>query len=324
MSIKNAIKAFRTELVDRQSNPSPVWGLPTGFRGYDLKTGGLHAKEVTVWAGRTGMGKTAAAVQAIGHVCDHLVHLRDPRVVQFFSAEMSAEELVRRLAAQRLQLSVVDMMKGTLPPEDEQRLDSFLKGIENWPLEIDDTVSPDLDFIAERAKQLVGKWRPEDGPSPLALLVVDHIGKLKVMDNRGRVMESEYASQTEVADRLYRAARALHCPVIEVAQINRSVEDQGGGAFSHENIRSTRPRLSQLRSSGRIEDNAHVVTIFWRESYYQSQIDGTEDEGGDMEFNLAKGRNCGTGVYHYEFDPMHTSISEKYRPPRFELPDDAM
>jgi replicative DNA helicase len=114
VSIRSAVKSFRTDLSERQSNPSPVWGLPTGFRSYDLKTGGLHPKEVTVWAGRTGMGKTAAVLQAIGNVCDTLVHTRDPRVVLFFSAEMSAEEIVRRIAAQRLSLSVADMMKGNL------------------------------------------------------------------------------------------------------------------------------------------------------------------------------------------------------------------
>lgn len=323
MSVRNAVKSFRTELKERQENPAAVWGLPTGFRSYDLKTGGLHPKEVTVWAGRTGMGKTAALLQTIGNVCDHLVRTKDPRVVLFMSAEMSSEELIRRLAAQRLELSVADMMKGNLSNEDEHRLDLFLKGIEHWPLEIDDTVGPELGYIAEKAGTLAAGWKPGNGPSPIALLAVDHIGKVVVRDNRGRVVESEYAAMTEVADRLYKAARSLQCPVLEVAQINRGVEGQAG-ALTRDTIRQTRPRLSDLRGSGRIEDNSHTVNIFWRESYYLAQIDGTEDLGGDMEFNIAKGRNSGTGVYHYRFDPTHTLITEKHKPQRDDLPEDAL
>jgi replicative DNA helicase len=125
---------------------------------------------------------------------------------------------------------------------------------------------------------------------------------------------------TEVADRLYRASRSLHCPVLEVAQINRGVEGQAG-LITKDTVRQTRPRLSDLRGSGRIEDNSHVVNIFWRESYYVSQIEGTEDTGGDMEWNLANGRNCGTGVYHYNFDPLHTRIAGKQHE---ELPEDAL
>jgi replicative DNA helicase len=323
VSIRNAVKSFRTELTERQTNPQRVWGLPTGFRALDLKTGGLHPKEATVWAGRTGMGKTAALLQAIGTICDFLVTNKDPRVVLFFSAEMSKEEIIRRLAAQRLELSVADMMKGNLAPEDEKRLDAFLKGIENWPLEIDDTVGPELDYIADQAGKIVGQWRPTDGPSPLALLAVDHIGKINVKDRFGRFIESEYAAMTAVADRLYKAARAMECPVLEIAQINRGVEG-AAGTISRDNVRQTRPRLSDLRGSGRIEDNAHTVSLFWRESYYVSQLDSTEDQGGPMEWNLAKGRNCGTGVFQFEFEPLHTRIIEKQRRYREDLPEEAL
>lgn len=295
MSVKEAVAAFREEFLVALDKPGRVWGIPTGVYDIDERTGGLHPGDLTIVGARPGMGKTSLLLHFAASVCKTLVANREARVVGFISAEMSRTQVIRRLVSQEAHVKVRDIQTGLVSNPD--LVFKVADEIGQWPLYIDDTVSPTLTQVRET----LTKWASGlPAESVYGMILVDHIGKIQGTWPNGHVIEREYTAQTSVAEALFKMARYYKTPVVAAAQLSRRVEERD----------NKRPLLSDLRDSGRIEENADVVMMLYRSGYYDALQAGSDCGPGPLEISIAKGRNVGVGTATAHFDPEYTSITD--------------
>jgi replicative DNA helicase len=235
-------------------------GLETGFNDLDGLTGGLHDGELIILAARPSMGKTALATNIADHVA-----VDSQKCVLMVSLEMSRLELAQRMLCSRGEIKGTKFRSGMLTPDDRQKLVEASAALGQAPLFIDDTPARNVTEIAATARRLKRKHK-------LALIVIDYL-QLIEPDN---IRDPRQEQVARMARRLKTMARELKIPVLCLAQLNRQAEQQRG---------EHRPRLSHLRESGAIEQDADVVMFVHREEYFL-----TPDERNDPEKQHLKGR----------------------------------
>ena len=271
-------------------------GVPTGFGDFDSLTGGLHDGELLILAARPSMGKTALAlniaenVAADAGVCTLVVSL-----------EMSRLELAQRMLCSCGRISGSKFRSGFLTGDDRQALVEASAKLSQAPLFIDDSPGRTVTEIAAAARRL--KRRKN-----LGLIIIDYLQLLEP-DNPADPRQEQVA---KMARRLKNVAREVNVPVLCLAQLNRQAE------LSRDN----RPRMSHLRESGAIEQDADVVMFVHREEYYLSR-EQREDENdprvqsvkGSGEIIVAKQRNGPVGdiplLWFQEFTRFETARTEQ-------------
>ncbi|MBQ1456301.1 MAG: replicative DNA helicase [Thermoguttaceae bacterium] len=258
-------------MIDRRSE-NGTEGVQTGFGDLDKMLYGFHNSELIILAARPSMGKTALALNIADHVA---VNSRQP--VLFVSLEMGRVELGQRLLCSRGKIGGERMRGGFLTNKDQQSLAKAASELSQAPLFIDDTPSRTVTEIAAVARRL--KRKSEQG---LAMLVIDYLGLISP-DNDQDPRQEQVA---KTARRLKGLARELQIPVLCLAQLNRMTEQ----------AKDNRPRLSHLRESGAIEQDADVVMFVHRDSYYQT-AEEADDRQSDHEalVIVAKQRNGPVG-----------------------------
>lgn len=246
-----------------------IGGAPTGFADLDRMTGGLHESELVIIAGRPSMGKTALATSIAEHVA-----IVDNRPTLFVSLEMSRLELAERMLCSHGRINGHELRNGFISPLDRKKLIEASNRMSEAPLYIDDSPSRTVTEIAAGARRLKRKHG-------LALVVVDYL-QLIEPDNSKDPRQEQVA---KIARRLKGLARELKVPLICLAQLNRQAE------AAKDNI----PRLSHLRESGAIEQDADVVMFVHREEYYMTREEDKASVAGQADIILAKQRNGPTG-----------------------------
>ncbi|MEO6608256.1 MAG: DnaB-like helicase C-terminal domain-containing protein [Aestuariivirga sp.] len=225
--------------------------IKTGIASLDAQTGGLHRGEYVILGGRPSMGKTALAVQIISNVA------QNGGGAFYSSLEMPVALLTPRFASCRLwmpgetNIEYQSILRGQVSSQQAGWVVSAAKETESWPLIIDD--APGLTPSELEARAQVAKARLERAGRSLDLVVVDHLHKMRQPGCQSKVTE-----YTEISARLAQMAKRLDCPVLALAQLNRSVESRD----------DKRPQLSDLRESGSIEQDADVVLFVYRPEYY--------------------------------------------------------
>jgi len=254
-------------------------GLETGFHDYDDLTGGLHDSELVILAARPSMGKTALAMNIAEHVT---MHGRAPTL--FVSLEMSSVELGDRMLCSVAEVNSNRLRNGTITNEERRQLVEKAAEISQAPLFVDDTPSRTMTEIAAAARRM--KRRDN-----LGLIVIDYL-QLIEPDNLKDPRQEQVA---KIARRLKGLARELNVPVLCLSQLNRQPEA----------TRDNRPRLSHLRESGAIEQDADVVMFVHREEYYQTTDEDRERVRGQAEIIIAKQRNGPIGdiklIWRHDF-----------------------
>jgi replicative DNA helicase len=254
------------ERVDRRMNHEHVeGGVETGFHELDSMLGGLRNSELIILAARPSMGKTALALNIAEHSA-----LKADTPTLFISLEMSAIELSDRLLCSAACVNGHRLRNGTISHDDRRKLLEMAGKLSEVPLWIDDSPSRNMTEIAATARRLKRK-------SNLGLVVIDYL-QLIEPDNP-QVQRQEQVAK--IARRLKGMARELNVPVLCLAQLNRQAET----------AKENRPRLSHLRESGAIEQDADVVMFVHRDEYYET----SDDNRGLAEIVLAKQRNGPTG-----------------------------
>jgi replicative DNA helicase len=243
-------------------------GVPTGFIDLDEMLNGLQNGEMIVVAARPSMGKTAFAMNIVEHIaCDNLL----PCAV--FSLEMSKQQLAQRMLCSRGQIDAHKLRKGMLSGQEYQHLATVVGELAKAPIWVDD--SPGLTILELRAKARRLKLQHD-----IKCIMIDY---LQLMDNPGP--ESRQQQISEISRGVKAVARELKIPVIVLSQLNRATEGRDGH----------RPRMSDLRESGSIEQDADVVMLLHREDYYKlNQPDFVPDN--IAEVIIAKQRNGPTGT----------------------------
>ncbi|MCC6683218.1 MAG: replicative DNA helicase [Phycisphaeraceae bacterium] len=270
-------------------------GLATGFYELDEMTDGLQPGEMIIVAARPSMGKTSLALNIAEHAA---VNSKQPVLV--FSLEMNKHQLAQRLLCARANVESHRLRRNVLGEEERGRLGLTVGELADAPLFIDD--SPGLTLLELRAKA-----RRVHANSTLKCVVVDYLQLMSHPEANSREQEVSAISRGIKA-----LARELEVPVICLSQLNRSPEAREGH----------RPRMSDLRESGAIEQDADVVMMLHRESYYHRGEPDWEisnpDKVNEAEVIIAKQRNGPTGTVSLNFDggTMRFRNAARYSPAR--------
>jgi replicative DNA helicase len=256
--------------IDHRMEHGGATGVPSGFTDLDNLTGGLHEGELIILAARPSMGKTALAT-----------NIADTAAVEagvttlFVSLEMARLELAQRMLCSRGRINGKKFRTGYLSAEDRDKLMEASARLSHAPLYIDDTPSRTITEIAACARRLKRKQK-------LGLIVIDYL-QLIEPDNSKDPRQEQVA---KIARRLKGLARELKVPLLCLAQLNRQAEA----------TKDNRPRMSHLRESGAIEQDADVVMFVHREEYYHTREEAQErDLAGKAELIVSKQRNGPTG-----------------------------
>ncbi|HVT35198.1 MAG TPA: replicative DNA helicase [Nevskiaceae bacterium] len=250
-------------------------GLETGFVDFDKKTGGLRAGDLIIIAGRPGMGKTSLAMNIAENVA---IDKKLPAAV--FSMEMSAEQLAMRVISSFGRVDQQNLRTGQLTDMDWSRLSSAIGLVREAPLYIDETGALSPLELRARARRIAARHG-------LSLIVIDYIQLMQVPGSENRTNEI-----SEISRNLKALAKELSCPIIALSQLNRGVESRD----------NKRPRMSDLRESGGIEQDADLVVFVYRDEYYNEN----STERGVAEIIIGKQRNGPTGTVKTAFHGQYT------------------
>ncbi len=264
------VEAF--DRIDARLEHGEGVGVPSGFQDLDNLTGGLHESEFIVLAARPSMGKTALATNMAEYVA---IEANVPTL--FVSLEMAKLELAQRMLCSQGRIDANKFRSGFLSKEDRSKLVEASAKLGKAPMYIDDTPARTVTEIAACARRLKRKQN-------LGLIVIDYLQLIQPDDPRDPRQEQV----AKMARRLKALARELRIPVLCLAQLNRQADT---GKEGH------RPRLSQLRESGAIEQDADVVMFVHREEYYCNSREEAMEKGlvGQADLIVAKQRNGPTG-----------------------------
>jgi replicative DNA helicase len=248
-------------------------GLLTNFIELDSMTNGLQNGELIIVAARPSMGKTAFAMNVI-----EAISAEQMLPTAVFSLEMSKQQLAQRMLCSRANIDAHKLRKGMLSNDDYTQLAVTVGQLAKAPIWVDD--SPGLTPLDLRAKARRLKLQHD-----IKCVMVDY---MQLMDNPGP--ESRQQQISEISRGLKAVARELGIPVIALSQLNRQSEGRDGH----------RPRMSDLRESGSIEQDADVIMLLHREDYYRmSEPDFVPDN--IAEVIIAKQRNGPTGTVKLTF-----------------------
>ena len=255
------------------SEGQQLTGLPTGFVELDELTGGLQRGEMIVIAARPSMGKTALALNIAEQMATQGLS------VGIFSMEMSKQQVVQRILCARSGIDSQRLRRHMLRPGDIRDLMAACDDLLHAPIYVDDTPGLSSMQLRAKARRMVAQHE----------IKILFIAYLQLMGLGGRI-ESRQLEVSEISRAAKAMARELNIPVVCLSQLNRSPEQREGH----------RPRMSDLRESGSIEQDADVVAMLHREDYYhqgdEAWFDANPDKAGVAELIIAKQRNGPTGT----------------------------
>lgn len=275
-----------------QLDGAVLTGEPSGYYELDELTCGFQPGELIIIAARPSMGKTALGL----NIAEHMA-LDESRAALFFSLEMSRQQVAQRLLCSRARVDAQKLRRGRSSREDLSRLQRVADELRDKPLLIDDTSS--LTILEMRARA-----RLEARRHGVRAIFVDYLQLARAPGTESRQQEV-----AEVSRGLKALAKELSVPVIAMAQLNRNPEERSGN----------RPRMSDLRESGAIEQDADLIALLHRESYY-NRSDGGDlgDEDNTAELIIAKQRNGPVGTVTLHFNRHWTRFDNLQASGRYE------
>jgi len=259
------------DMIDNMEE-NRLTGRSTKYSELDNLTSGLHDSELIIIAGRPSMGKTTFALNLLLNVS-----IEEKVPVALFSLEMAAEQIVQNILCSYSRVSMQKMRRGFLNKEERTRLVQGAAKLNDIPIYVDD--SPGLSILELRAKA-----RRMKSQFDIQMLVIDY---LQLMEGRqSRNSENRQQEISDISRGLKSLARELEIPVIALSQLSRAVESREGN----------KPRMSDLRESGSIEQDADVIMLLYREDYYNP-----DRREGEADIIIAKQRNGPTGTVTFAF-----------------------
>lgn len=291
--IGTLVGAAYDQLDRMHQNRGQLMGLRTGYTAIDTITQGLQNSDFIVLAARPSVGKTSLALNIAENVS-----LREGKSVGVFSLEMSKEQLVLRLLSSVTKINSFNLRSGQVSGLDFSKIAEALGTLSSAKMFIDDTVNISVMELRTKARRL----KMEQG---LDLLIVDYLQLMQPgQQNRdgNRVQEV-----SDISRGLKALARELGIPIIALSQLSRQTEAREKGE----------PRLSDLRESGAIEQDADVVIFLYRDG---ERSDDAGVTGEAINFNVAKHRNGPTGSGQLWFRKEETRFVNLVRERAPELP----
>jgi replicative DNA helicase len=266
-----------------------ITGISTGFTELDRMTNGMHEAEMIVIAARPSMGKTALAMNIAEHVA-----ISSKLPVAVFSLEMSSQQLVQRLLCSRARVNLQKVREGFLAERDFPSLTAAASKLAEAEIYIDDSAG--LNILELRAKARRLKLQKK-----IKLIVVDYLQLLRSTTRRAQ--DNRQLEISEISAGLKGLAKELKVPIIVLSQLNRQPEARSGG----------KPRLSDLRESGSIEQDADLVALLVRPELYEEDEEARAEKAGEAELIIAKQRNGPVGEVPLTFLKEFTRFEDRAR-----------
>jgi len=269
--IKEILQDSFEKIEDLYHREEFITGVPSGFDEFDDITTGFQPSEFIVIAGRPAMGKTAFCMNIA-----QFASISKNIPVAIFSLEMSKSQLVQRMLCSEARVDAHNLRKGRLAESDWPTLSMAAGRLAAAPIFIDDSSGISCLEIKAKTRRLKAQYN-------LGLVIIDY---LQLIQSSGRI-ENRQQEITEISRSIKGLARELNVPVIAVSQLSRAVEQRI----------ERRPRLSDLRESGAIEQDADLVVFIYREEYYKPKT----EKKGVAEVIISKQRNGPTGKVELTF-----------------------
>jgi replicative DNA helicase len=267
------------EALDKLHNAGDeMRGVPTGFRDLDTKLSGLQKSDLIILAARPSVGKTSFALDLARNAA-----IGSNVPVAIFSLEMSAHQLTTRMLSAASYVDSWKLRTAKLQDDDFVKLRDGIDRLSKAPIYIDDQPGNNIIKMRSTARRL----KSEKG---LGLIIVDY---LQLITPSNVKSDNVVQQITEISRSLKHLAREMDVPVLALSQLSRAVEQRGG-----------KPRLSDLRDSGSIEQDADVVMFIHREDRYKEH----DERDGIAEILIEKHRNGPTGVVQLKFIPERTTF----------------
>ncbi len=278
MAMKDLVHRAINTIEDYHQRQGMLTGVGSGFVDFDKMTSGLHGGEMIVIAARPSMGKTSLVMNIVEHAV-----LEEKLPVGVFSLEMTAESLVLRMLCSRARVNMRNIRDGFLAERDFPKLTGAAGKLANAPLYIDDTAG--LSILQLRAK--ARRMHQQFG---IKMVVIDYLQLLNGGQSR---VESRQQEVAQISNGVKALAKELNVPVIVLSQLNRELEKD----------KSRKPRLSDLRESGAIEQDADLIALLYKPEEGKEDDEGQPQDQEAIPVNLliAKQRNGPTGDVHLTF-----------------------
>ena len=285
--IKENVLGVIEDFENAHKHRGRTQGLATGFVDLDRMTNGLHPSEMIVLAARPSMGKTALAMNIVEHVAlkrkdgkwDYPGH-----PVAVFSLETSRHRLVRRMICGNSRVTLQKLRDGMLKEIEFTQITGAAGKFMDAPIYIDETPALRLFDFKSRSRYAVVKLG-------VKLIVIDYV---QLMTTGGKASASPYERSielTRISATIKEVARELNIPIIAIAQLNREAEKNTSG----------KPRMSNLRECGALEQDADLVGLIWREEYYEHDEEAKREVEGEAELIIAKQKDGPVGEIKLTF-----------------------
>ncbi|MFW6149810.1 MAG: replicative DNA helicase, partial [Atribacterota bacterium] len=281
--IKDLLTESFEKIEDLYHRDNFITGVPTGFIELDEITTGFQPSELVIMAGRPSMGKTALCLNIAQYAA-----MQHKIPVAIFSLEMSKAQIVQRMLCSEARIDTHALRRGRMPEEDWPKLSMAAGRLSAAPIFIDDTAGISPLEIKAKSRRLKARH-------DLGLILIDYLQLIQT----GLRIENRQQEISQISRSLKGLARELNVPVIAVSQLSRAVEQRT----------IQRPRLSDLRESGAIEQDADVVAFLYREEYYKPK----SSKKGIAEVIVSKQRNGPTGTLELAFLKEYTRFENLAR-----------
>ena len=280
--VKPILEEAFNRIDELHKNKGKLRGVPTGFKDLDNILAGLQKSNLVILGARPSVGKSSLALDLARHAA-----VKEKVSVGVFSLEMSKEEVIDRLICAEANVDLWKLRTGNLSSsgdnDDFSRIGHAMGALSEAPIYIDDTAGLNVLEMRTMARRL----QAEHG---LEMIIVDY---LQLMEGRGNI-DNRVQEVSEISRSLKGLARELNIPVLALSQLSRGIESRGGG--------DQKPRLSDLRDSGSIEQDADVVLFIYREPKESSENKNV------ASIIIAKHRNGPIGEVKLFFNQQYTSF----------------
>lgn len=280
----DTVVEFYKTLERMQEQGSRLTGLNTGLEALNEMTGGFRPSNLIILAARPGAGKSSLALNIAEYVT---IHSKEPKAVVFFSLEMAREELERRLYSSMAKIDLWRLNRGMVHKWEMAPLTNAGNQIDGCELWVDDSAALTPNEVGARMRKLVRQGLN------LGLIIVDYLQLMRVPGSKSR--EQEVA---EISRALKALAKEFKMPVLALAQLNREVEQRNPPI----------PRLSDLRDSGQIEQDADLILFLYRQDIYQTDLSKRD---GTAKLIIAKQRNGPTGAIDLKYIQEQTKFVDQ-------------
>jgi replicative DNA helicase len=277
-----ALEILREAMDNASRGKALIEGLSTGFSYWDKMTGGLHPGEMVVLGGRPSLGKTALAMNIVENVA-----IGQSKPVGVLSMEMQDIELALRMLCARGKANMHHVRTGFASNQDLECIIEVWPAVQAAPIFVDDTPSLDITQLRARARRMVQQY-------DCRLLVVDYLQLATAKGADGQVDRI-----TQVSAGLKAMTRELGVPVLVLSQLSREIEKDG----------KRKPRLSDIRDSGAVEQDADVVVMLHRP---HKKDDGEKEVVVEVNLEILKQRNGPLGTVKLAFFPEQTRFVDRF------------